>query len=360
METFCQEYLSHKGTLVKPYYWLAMSPNCTECPYHIQTGEEARVPYVEFHRAFGFPYGPIHHQNKHLLFYELRHFSGNLMQKGHATNCTEYNIHPESMLFGMGGYLDSVVQTCENAAYIIIYSNYTPCNEAEHGCISKIYSFLTKYPDITLCIYFSQLYHTEEDFPVSTWNCEALRSLASMWPQVILSPLCGGLWHSVLYSFVTTMPHATSFHPVLPVRALMDRQNAQRINNITGKKFPFMNTLPQPIYGNPTAVPNLQKYYLSTSDTPHPTQMMNSRLPPLRMPPHLMPPFNVLPPFGRQPLYSRPKNVVRHLKMPDESLSEAKLLQVIPNGRSFHVERITEQLSDSKSAAHKGHRKKKH
>ncbi|KAH0618296.1 hypothetical protein JD844_017356 [Phrynosoma platyrhinos] len=183
-ESFCQEYLAHKGTVVKPYYWLTESQTCIRCPYHIRTGEEARVPYAEFHQAFGFPYGPTHHQNKHLLFYEVRHFSGKLMQKGHATNCTEYNIHPESMLFEMGGYLDSLVHNWENAAYIILYSNYSPCNEAEHCCISKMYRFLMKYPDITLCLYFSQLYHTEEDLPVAPWNCEALQSLASQWPQV--------------------------------------------------------------------------------------------------------------------------------------------------------------------------------
>ncbi|XP_062987175.1 putative C-_U-editing enzyme APOBEC-4 [Elgaria multicarinata webbii] len=347
-ETFCQEYLANKGTVVKPYYWLTMSQSCIKCPYHIRTGEEARVPYVEFHKAFGFPYGPMHHQNKHLLFYELRHLTGKLIQKGHATNCTEYNIHPESMLFELGGYLDSLVHNCENAAYIILYSNYSPCNEAEHGCISKIYSFLMKYRDITVCIYFSQLYHTDEDFPVFAWNCEALHSLASMWPQVTLSPLCGGLWHSLLDNFVAATPWASPYHPILPVRALADRQNAQQINSLTGMKFPFMKTLPQPTYGN-CAVPNLQKYSLSTSHSQYPAQMMNGRLPPLkRIPaPHSTPPINVLPPFGQQLLNPKPRNIVRHLKMPDESWSKAQRLKVIPTGRSAHVERITEQFPES-------------
>lgn len=333
-EPFCQEYLAQKGTIVKPYYWLTMNQSCTKCPYHIRTGEAARIPYVEFHQAFGFPYGQLHHKNKHILFYELRHFSGKLIQKGHATNCTKYNIHPESMLFEMAGYLDSVVHTCENAAHIIIYSNYSPCNEAEHGCISKIYSFLLKYPDITLCIYFSQLYHTEEDFPVSTWNCEALQSLASMRPQVTLSALCGGLWRSVLHNFVTAMPQATLYHPLLPARALADRQNAQQTNSITGMIFPFMNTLPQSIYENPMAVPHQRKYDMSMSHTQKPTHMMSGRFPPLKMPPpHPIIPINVSSPFGGQLLYRKPKNIVRHLKLPDGSLRKAKYLQTVRHGR---------------------------
>ncbi|XP_066480635.1 putative C-_U-editing enzyme APOBEC-4 [Tiliqua scincoides] len=359
-ESFCQEYLAHKGTIVKPYYWLMMSQSCTKCPYHIRTGEEARVPYVEFNKAFGFPYGQMRHKNNHLLFYELRHFSGKLIQKGHATNCTKYNIHPESMLFEMAGYLDSVVHTCENAAHIIIYSNYSPCNEAEHGCISKIYNFLTKYPDITLCLYFSQLYHTEEDFPVSTWNCEALQSLASMRPQVTLRPVCGGLWHSVLSNFVTTMPQTTFYHPLLPARALADRQNAQQINSITRMIFPFMNTLPQPTYRNPMAVPNLLKYYMPRSHAQQPTHMGSGGFPPLKMPPpHPTIPINVPSPFEGQLLYPKPKNIVRHLKIPDESLRKVKPLQIIPHGRYVRGERFTEQLSNSKSTEYRDQRTEK-
>ncbi|XP_044295211.1 putative C-_U-editing enzyme APOBEC-4 [Varanus komodoensis] len=346
-ETFCQEYRTNKGTVVQPYYWLATNQRCIDCPYHIRTGEEARVPHVEFHKAFGFPYGPVHHQNKHLLFYELRHISGKLIQKGRATNCTEYNIHPESMLFEPGGYLDSVICKCEKAAYINLYSNYSPCNEAEHGCISKIYSFLLKYRDITLCIYFSQLYHTDENFPVSIWNCEALHSLASMWPQVALSPLCGGLWHSLLHNFVATTPWASPYHPILPARALADRQNAQQINSIRRMSLPSMKTPHQPFYGNSDVAQNLQKSSFA-SHSQYPAHMMNARLPPLRKPPpHLIPPINVIPSFGQQLLRPKPRNIVRHLKMPDESLRKAQHLKIIPEGRSAHVERIIEQFPEN-------------
>nr|XP_056701512.1 putative C->U-editing enzyme APOBEC-4 [Euleptes europaea] len=306
--TFYQEYLAPKGTAVKPYYWLTMGQSCTKCPYHIRTGEEARVSYKEFHEAFGFPYGPMRDPNNHLIFYELRHFSGKLIQKGHATNCTEYNIHPESMLFEMGSYLDSVAYNLKNSAYIVLYSNYSPCNEAEHGCISKIYNFLTNYPNITLCIYFSQLYHTDEDFPVSAWNWEALRSLASMWPRVSLSPLHGSIWHNLFPNFVTIMPWGPFYHPILPGRALADRQNARRL---------------QPIPGFSNAEPNLQQYYFSSSHSQLPPHMTTGRLPPLLTPPpHSTPAINVSRPFIKQPFY--PKLTVRHLKMPVEILQEAK------------------------------------
>ncbi|KAK9403927.1 APOBEC4: Apolipoprotein B mRNA editing enzyme catalytic polypeptide like 4 [Crotalus adamanteus] len=345
---FCQEYLAQRGTIVKPYYWLTMSQNCTKCPYHIQTGEEARVPYTEFQNAFGFPYGPMDYQNKHLLFYELRHVSGKLIQKGQVTNCVEYNIHPESMLFEMDGYLDSVVHNWGNVAYIILYSNYSPCNEAEHECISKMYSFLMKHPDITLCIYFSQLYHTEEDFPVSTWNCEALQSLASMWPQVTLNPLCGGLWHSLLYNFVCPRPQARFYHPILPIRTLADKKNATQIRSVTGMKLPFVNTLSLPVYGTSAAAPSLQNYYLSNSN--YPAEVTSKRMPPMEMPPfHFTPPLNTLP-----PLYKKPRNIVRHLNMPNESLSK-----LMPKERSLHRgENIIEQLLN-KSAELEGYRKKK-
>uniref|UniRef100_A0A8D0H089 Apolipoprotein B mRNA editing enzyme catalytic polypeptide like 4 n=1 Tax=Sphenodon punctatus TaxID=8508 RepID=A0A8D0H089_SPHPU len=357
-ETLFQEYLANKGTVVKPYYWLTMSQCCAKCPYHIQTGEEARVTYVEFHRAFGFPYGQMNPQNTHLIFYELRSFSGTIVQKGHATNCTEYNIHPESMLFEMGGYLDSVTHDYNSIGYIILYSNYSPCNEAGHCCVSKIYNFLTKYPDVTLCIYFSQLYHTEDNFPVSAWNCEALRSLASFWPQVALNPLHSGIWHSVLCNFVTGMPEATLYHPILPARALADRQNAYQLNTITGLKSHFVNTPPQVTYGNPQAPQYLQKHYFVNTRSQQPAQIMNGRLPPLVTQRQVIPLLHTLPPFGRQHLLSKHKHIVKHLKMPEELLKETQGLLTIPNGRPVQVVEINEQLSSSKTADPQRHKKK--
>ncbi|KFQ95799.1 Putative C-_U-editing enzyme APOBEC-4, partial [Nipponia nippon] len=128
-------------------------------------------------------------------------------------------------LFEVGGYLDAVTDAYEDIGYIILYSNYSPCNEAYHCCISKIYNFLLKYPEITLCIYFSQLYHTEDGFPTAAWNREALRSLSSLWPRVTLQRLPGGTWRYLLCNFVCGFPGSTLYHPASPSSTLADQQN---------------------------------------------------------------------------------------------------------------------------------------
>ncbi|KFV06261.1 Putative C-_U-editing enzyme APOBEC-4, partial [Pterocles gutturalis] len=87
------------------------------------------------------------------------------------------------MLFEVGSYLDAVTDAHENVGCIILYSNFLPCNEAYHCCISNIYNFLLKYPEITLCIYFSQLYHTQDTFCATTWNRKALQSFSSENPR---------------------------------------------------------------------------------------------------------------------------------------------------------------------------------
>ncbi|KFQ82458.1 Putative C-_U-editing enzyme APOBEC-4, partial [Phaethon lepturus] len=129
------------------------------------------------------------------------------------------------MLFEVGGYLDAVAGACENIGCIILYSNYSPCNEAHHFCISKIYNFLLKYPEIALCIYFSQLYHTEDGFPSAAWNREALRSLSSLWPRVTLQRLPGGTWRYLLCNFVYGIPGSALYHPTSLPRTLAGRQN---------------------------------------------------------------------------------------------------------------------------------------
>ncbi|KFP95659.1 Putative C-_U-editing enzyme APOBEC-4, partial [Haliaeetus albicilla] len=129
------------------------------------------------------------------------------------------------MLFEMGGYLDAVTDAHENIGCIMLYSNYSPCNEAYHCCISKIYNFLLKYPEIRLCMYFSQLYHTEDSFPPAVWNREALRSLSSLWPRVTLQRLPGAAQHYLLCNFVYSIPGSTLYHPAPPSRTLADEQN---------------------------------------------------------------------------------------------------------------------------------------
>ncbi|NXV13781.1 ABEC4 enzyme, partial [Cepphus grylle] len=308
-----QEYLTNQGTVVKPYFWQRQNHICTKCPYHIRTGEEARVPHAEFLRVFGFPYrSTATLQNEHLLFYELRSFSGTVVQKGHATNCTDQDYHPESMLFEVGGYLDAVTDAYENIRCIILYSNYSPCNEAYHCCISKIYNFLLRYPEITLCIYFSELYHTEAGFPTAAWNREALQSLSSLWPRVTLHRLPGAARHYLLCNFVYGIPGSTLCHPTPLPKTLADRQNPHHINNLTGTKPYFRKAFPQAMQGKPAVQQNLKAFYSPSPASQQPSQAMKGSLLHPMSQGHL-----VLSP-GMFHLYPRPKNIVRHLKMPKE------------------------------------------
>ncbi|XP_009697703.1 PREDICTED: putative C-_U-editing enzyme APOBEC-4 [Cariama cristata] len=315
-KTIFQEYLTNQGTVVKPYRWQRQNHVCAKCPYHIRTGEEARVPYAEFHRVFGFPSrSTATLQTKHLLFYELRSFAGRVIQKGHATNCTDQDKHPESMLFETGGYLDAVTDAYGNIGSVVLYSNYSPCNEAYHCCISKIYNFLLKYPEITFCIYFSQLYHAEDGFPAAAWNREALRSLSSLRPRVTLQRLPGGARRYLLCNFVYGIPGTALYHPAPPAKTLADRQDPHRINNFTGTKPYFRKALPQ-------AMPAVQQNFKALSSPQpapqQPFQAMKGGLLPLGSQSHLVFFPGMFLPVQREHLYPRPKNIVRHLKMPKE------------------------------------------
>ncbi|NXA34115.1 ABEC4 enzyme, partial [Eudromia elegans] len=313
-KTIFQEYLTKQGTVVKPYYWQTPNPNCAKCPYHIRTGDESRVPYAEFHMAFGVPDTATTLQNKQLLFYKLRLFSGALVQKGHVTNCTDQDSHPESMLFEIGGYLDAVTYTYEDIGYIILCSNYSPCNEADHYCINKIYGFLMKYPEVTLCTYFSKLYHIEDSFPTSMRNREALQSLSSSWPHVTLHPLCGGIWHYLLCNFVCGITGSTLYHPALPSRTLQDQPNSHQNNNFIGMKSYFKTAFPQAIQGKPTLEQNLKIFFSKRASK----QLMKGSVPPLMSQSPLVLFLGMFPPLQKEQLYSKPKNIVRHFKMPNK------------------------------------------
>uniref|UniRef100_A0A663M5L0 Apolipoprotein B mRNA editing enzyme catalytic polypeptide like 4 n=1 Tax=Athene cunicularia TaxID=194338 RepID=A0A663M5L0_ATHCN len=195
-KTIFQEYLTNQGTVVKPYCWQRQNHTCAKCPYHIRTGEEATVPYAELDRVFGFSYrSTATLRNKHLLFCELRSSSGSIVQKGHATDCTEQGYHPESVLFGVGAYLDAVTDAHANIGCIVLYSNYSPCNEVYHCCIK-----------ITLCIYFSQFYLTENGFHRAAWNGKALQSLSQ--PVATLQRVPGGARCYLPCNFVYGIPGA--------------------------------------------------------------------------------------------------------------------------------------------------------
>ncbi|NXX95557.1 ABEC4 enzyme, partial [Centropus bengalensis] len=303
-----QEYLTSQGTVVKPYSWQRQSPLCAKCPYHIRTGEEARVPYGEFHSLFAFPRRAATLRNKHLLFYELRSSSGRVLQKGHATNCAEQEKHPESMLFEAGAYLDAVAGACGTIGCITLYSNYSPCNEAAHCCVSKIYNFLLKHPKILLCICFSHLYPSEESFPR-----EALWSLWSLWPRVTLQRVSVGTWRYLLCNFGSGSPGSSLHHPTPPLRTVAEGQNPQRINDVRGTKPHFRNFFPQGTWGKPAVRQTLKAF-----SSPSPASLQP--FPPGSLVPqsHLVLFPGRFLPFQRESLPPRPRNIVRYLKMPRE------------------------------------------
>ncbi|NXM65282.1 ABEC4 enzyme, partial [Serilophus lunatus] len=319
-ETLFQEFLTNQGTVVKPRCWQGQPRACAKCPFHIRTGEEARVPYAEFHGVFGFPQSPtVTPQNRHLLFYELRSFSGGVLQKGHATNCAARAEHPESVLFGAGGYLDAAAAACGSIRSISLYSNFSPCNEARHWCVREMHGFLLRHPRISLCIYFSELYHAGDGSPRALGNVRALRSLCRLWPRVTLQRLPGGARHYLLCRFVCGTPGTSARHPLLPAAPSAGRQNPRQINS-TGTKPCFREAFPrQGMQGDPAARQNLKVF-------PSPSPASPQRFPAMKgtLPPPMSPSFSqvlfpgMLLPSPREQLRPRPRNIVRHLKMPRE------------------------------------------
>ncbi|KAM3915658.1 putative C-_U-editing enzyme APOBEC-4 [Leptodactylus fuscus] len=353
MESIFQEFSGYNGTLVKPYYWLYQNHNCVKCPYHIRTGEDGRVTYGEFYEAFGFPYGPTMPENKQMIFYEIKAFNGSIIQKGQVTNCTLFNLHAESMLFENQGYLDSFIYQHNPVGYLTLYTNFTPCNEHGHCCISKIHDFLMKYPEMRLDIYFSQLYHVAEEFPASFWNKEALKSLAGHWPRVTLNPLSNGVWKTVLNAFVKEVPESTLYQPILPARVSADSYNAHMIHFITGIKPYFID--PPPV-----SQPQETKRSLENQRDKIPTVIPQPHNGFFLYYPPLFPRLPFMPGLqGSKEVSSKPIQVVRHLNMPGDMSEELSSRNIVPNTKKINEVLITEQVVTEKDKEAKRERRKR-
>ncbi|XP_050163359.1 putative C-_U-editing enzyme APOBEC-4 [Myiozetetes cayanensis] len=312
-KTIFQEFLTNQGTVVKPCWWQRQCPACAKCPFHIRTGEEARVPLTEFHGLFGSPHRPAATpQNRHLLFYELRSFSGRVLQKGHATNCTARAQHPEAVLFQAGGYLDAATAACESIRCVALYSNLSPCD----CCLRKMYSFLLRHPRVTLRIYFSRLYRAGNGSPGAVGDARALRSLCSLWPRVTLQRLPEGARQYLLCHFVCGITGAIPPHPALPSGASAGRQNPRQIN-LTGVKTYFREAFPRGMEGNPAVRQNLKVFPSPSPASRQPFPAVKGTLPPPMSPSRVLSP-GVFLPSQREQLHLRPINIVRHLKMPKE------------------------------------------
>ncbi|KAM9324526.1 putative C-_U-editing enzyme APOBEC-4 [Gastrophryne carolinensis] len=342
METVFQEFAGKYGFLVKPYKWLYPNQYCTKCPYHIKTGEESRVTFKDFYESFGFPYGPTINENKQLIFYEIKAFNGALIQRGQVTNCTSFNIHAETFLFVTHGYLDYILGQNNSVGYITLYTNFTPCNEYGHYCISKMYNMLMTYTQTRLDIYFSHMYHTTEGFPSAAWNKEALRSLASHWTRVTLNPLSDGIWKTVLYNFVKDVPENTLHQPILPIRASADSYNAYMIHLITGVKPYYVENPPVLQPEKPSYQPKYQEVKMNNNVVPQRPNIFS------QFPPFFNPYMSFIPALQTQrELMSKPKQVVRHLNMPIEFSEE--ITQAIPTSKKMKEVVIKQQVKRSKS-----------
>uniref|UniRef100_A0A4W5QAW3 CMP/dCMP-type deaminase domain-containing protein n=1 Tax=Hucho hucho TaxID=62062 RepID=A0A4W5QAW3_9TELE len=311
------------------------SPDCPQCPQHILTGAEAGVSYSQFCEAFGFPMGPSGARAL-LLFYELWGPSGTLVQRGQVSNCLAQGQHPEPLLFDHQGYLSSVLEVCEEVSYIMLYCNYTPCQE----CSQTLISFLLHYPWVRQDLLFSQLYHTAPSQTHSLDNQTGLRSLAALWPRLTLSPISGAAWGHLLRCFVRDVPPSALQLPLLPERVEVDRVNAIHISAITGIGPAFLDlplrTDTEPVERTPTpqALTLLPPPHLNTSmriSTPHP-RVVNAPL----------------------PAYLCPINVVRHVRMPPPWRGQPQpppsssglfspLLSLRPPGRLVEIVREVER-----------------
>ncbi|XP_061093841.1 putative C-_U-editing enzyme APOBEC-4 [Conger conger] len=339
-------------------------PACSECPHHVRTGADAPVSFPEFCEAFGFPAGPSGAPGL-LLFYELRGPNGGLLQRGRATGCPRLGLHPETLLFGPEGYLQTALEEGEEVSYIMLYSNYTPCEEAPAYCASALCHFLELHPGVRLDLLFSQLYRTDARWPDAAQNRAGLRRLAALWPRLSLSPLSGGAWAQLQRAFVRgSSPYAAPPAPA-PGRAAADHLNAVLIHALTGVGPAFLD-LPLP----------LPRQGVSEPGPAHATPAVRRSLT-LLPPPHLHPylsegvaysspfvdrpvPHPLAKPLPLSPHY-RPINVVRHVRMPPpgpgrpessrSSSSSSSSSLLLPPGRAVEVLKVTERAlpSDSQS-----------
>lgn len=151
---------------------------------------------------------------------------------------------------------------------------------------------------------------------------------------------------------------STVFQPILTGRAVADRHNAYEINAITGVKPYFTDVLPQAkgnLHG--TAQAALGSYPFMDSTFPGQSlpvtsgQSPPSLTPDLRVPVvFVLVPFRELPPIQVAQSPYKPRNIVRHLNMPQMSPQETKDLGRPPLAMPVETMAVTEQSGSSSKA----------
>ncbi|XP_064186485.1 putative C-_U-editing enzyme APOBEC-4 [Anguilla rostrata] len=328
-------------------------PACSQCPHHVRTGSDAPVPFSEFCEAFGFPTGPSGSPAL-LAFYELRGPAGGLLQRGRASGCPRLGLHPETLLFGAEGYLQSVMEAGEEVSYIMLYSSSTPCEEPPALCASAIARFLELHPGVRLDLLFAQLYRADERWPGSAQNRAGLRRLAALWPRLTLSPVSGGAWAQLQRGFVRDAAPSAPPPAPSPSRAAADRLNAVWISAITGVGPAFLDLSRRAAPVSDPAPAALARRSLTLLPPPHRHGYLPGTFP-HDMPPHPAKPLPVR--TGHRP----PVNVVRHVRLPPpgpgrppsslSSASSSSSSVLLPPGRPVEVRKVTEREipSDSQS-----------
>ena len=62
-------------------------------------------------------------------------------------------------------YLWTLLEVCDDISSILLYSNYSPCQEAGRECARSLVHFLQAHPWVRLDLLFSRLYRTQPGQP---------------------------------------------------------------------------------------------------------------------------------------------------------------------------------------------------
>lgn len=245
-----------------------------------------------------------------------------------------------------------MLDVCDSVSSVRLYSSHSPCEDPGIQCCSLLRSFLEQRPWVRLDLLFSQLLHTQPCWPQAPCTREALRSLASLWPRVTLTPLSGRAWALLLGNFVADVPLSVLQARLLPGRVAADRLNAVELSAITGIGPAYLD------------LPSL----CTTEDTDTDPNQVSAGPRTILPPPHLPIMEDPNPGTARHPAPRRPTqpvrpiNVVRHVRMPrplvpqsDLTGSHSPLPSLLLMGGPVEVVTLREREVDDSGSSVRAH-----